>query len=146
VTRYLLDVNVVLALVDENHWHHAVARRWAKTTQPAAWLLCPIVENAVLRILSTPAYTGFVGGVASALELLEQFRAMPQVSFQPDTVSFAGDAIPLATLDRVTPKHLADLHLLGLARAAGARFATFDRRILIEAAPFAHEHLEILPT
>ncbi len=145
MTRYLLDVNVVVALIDENHVHHTSARRWAQHDPDGTWLLCPIVENAVLRIFSTPTYTGVLGSVVAALRLLERFRAMPRCAFHPDGISFVGEAIPLAHPDRITARHVTDLYLLGLARAAGARLATFDRRIPVDATRIAADHLEIIP-
>jgi predicted nucleic acid-binding protein len=58
--RALLDVNVLIALLDAGHVHHAAAGRWLDShlaDGPAAgWASCPLTQNGCLRILSNRAY------------------------------------------------------------------------------------------
>ena len=53
--RLLLDVNVWVALLDDAHVHSAAAN--ALLAQPGLRIAtCPLVENAVIRVLNLPAY------------------------------------------------------------------------------------------
>jgi predicted nucleic acid-binding protein len=50
---YLLDVNVLVALIDPAHIGHNAAHIWFGA-RAAAWATCPITENGVIRILGHP--------------------------------------------------------------------------------------------
>jgi uncharacterized protein len=56
---YLLDVNVLIALLDSGHQHHIAAHRWFGQHADGTWATCPITELAVMRIMGHPAYPGF---------------------------------------------------------------------------------------
>ncbi|MBM3352088.1 MAG: PIN domain-containing protein [Betaproteobacteria bacterium] len=54
--RALLDVNVWIALLDDAHVFSDRANAWLQAqARPIA--TCPIIENGVARILSSPAYS-----------------------------------------------------------------------------------------
>jgi uncharacterized protein len=125
VTRALLDVNVVLALIDPRHAFHEAAHRWAES--PAQWLLCPIVENGVLRVASSPRYATTLGVTGLVRDVLQQLRALPRVDFVPADVSLADDL--LADPRALTSSRVTDLYLLALALRHDAQLVTFDRRI-----------------
>lgn len=50
----LLDVNVLIALLDNKHKHHALATSWLFEWLIAGncWASCPITQNGCMRILS----------------------------------------------------------------------------------------------
>ena len=50
---FLLDVNVLMALLWENHEHHQVARRWFR--QITDFATCPVTQLGFARISSHPA-------------------------------------------------------------------------------------------
>lgn len=54
--RALLDVNVWIALLDDAHVFSQRANAWLRD-EDAAIATCPIVENGVVRIMSSPAYS-----------------------------------------------------------------------------------------
>ena len=54
--RALLDVNVLVALLDENHTHNAAAETWLAGNIHHGWASCPLTQNGCVRILSQPAY------------------------------------------------------------------------------------------
>ena len=54
--RALLDVNVLIALHDSNHIHHAEAARWLQTHAEQGWASCPLTQNGYLRIMGQPGY------------------------------------------------------------------------------------------
>jgi hypothetical protein len=51
MTSYLLDVNVLIALIDPAHIQHDKAHTWFATTGQHAWATCPLTENGVLSIV-----------------------------------------------------------------------------------------------
>jgi uncharacterized protein len=52
----LLDINVVIALLDQAHVLHRAAMRWLEREIQHGWATCPITENGVVRIMAQPAY------------------------------------------------------------------------------------------
>lgn len=42
--RALLDVNVLIALLDQGHMHHAAARSWLDANIAHGWASCPITQ------------------------------------------------------------------------------------------------------
>jgi predicted nucleic acid-binding protein len=52
----LLDVNVLIALLDSDHVHHARARAWLKENIRHGWASCPLTQNGCIRIMSQPGY------------------------------------------------------------------------------------------
>lgn len=55
MSRFLLDVNTVLALLDPRHVFHDAAHAWAERAPDARWLTCPLVQNSVIRVASQTA-------------------------------------------------------------------------------------------
>ena len=64
-TTWLLDVNVLLALLDPIHTHHALAHDWFADAG-ASWASCCITQNGALRIMSHPRYGNAVASAAIA--------------------------------------------------------------------------------
>ena len=54
--RALLDVNALIALLDENHTHHAAASDWFGNQIELGWASCPLTQNGCVRIVSQPRY------------------------------------------------------------------------------------------
>jgi uncharacterized protein len=54
--RALLDVNVLLALFDQDHLHHERARAWLESEIRHGWASCALTQNGLVRILSQPSY------------------------------------------------------------------------------------------
>ena len=53
----LLDVNVLIALFDQEHVHHELSHDWFSDNRRDGWATCPVTENGFLRVLSNPAYS-----------------------------------------------------------------------------------------
>lgn len=124
----LLDVNVLVGLFDPDHVHHEAAHRWFGGERRYGWGTCPLTENAVLRLLSNPAYTVAQLRPADVAQRLGALRASGQHVFWPDEISLTDER--LFDLAHVQGhRQLTDVYLLGLARRVGARLATFDRSI-----------------
>jgi predicted nucleic acid-binding protein len=64
---HLLDVNVLIALCDPAHPHHAAAIAFFRAG-PArdGWATCPLVENGFLRIFGSARYPGGPGSPEEA--------------------------------------------------------------------------------
>ena len=45
---FLLDVNVLIALLDPNHVHHDLAQAWFESARSRSWATCPITEIGLL--------------------------------------------------------------------------------------------------
>ncbi len=129
--RFLLDVNVLIALTDSQHLNHDAAHSWFASGRD--WATCPLTENAFVRVLSHPSYPTVAASVPELVAVLGQLRAHPRHSFIADDISLS-DASHFAPDQIAGGKQLTDVYLLGLAAAHGARLATFDRRLCPDAA------------
>jgi uncharacterized protein len=139
--RALLDVNVLIALLDAAHQHHARARSWLQSDIEAGWASCPLTQNGCIRILSQPAYPGALPPAAVA-ERLAEATATRWHRFWPDDVSL----LETGCLDWrhiLGSRQLTDAYLLALALRHGGRLVTFDRGISPASVPGADErHVE----
>jgi uncharacterized protein len=125
---FLLDVNVLIALVDPAHVHHDPAHDWFGAVGAASWATCPLTQNGVLRILGHPRYPNSVGSPAAVFPVLEGLLSLPGHRFWPDEISLVGNpAVDLAVL--TSTERVTDTYLLALAAAKGGQLATFDRRL-----------------
>lgn len=86
MTRALLDVNVLLALLDSDHVDHHRAHDWLDDEIAAGWASCAITENGFVRIISQPRYPSPVSP-SEAIELLSRARDGGHHAFWPCDVS-----------------------------------------------------------
>jgi uncharacterized protein len=125
---FLLDVNLLIALIDPTHVGHDAAHRWFVATGAASWATCPLTENGVIRIVGHPRYPNSSGSPAAVAPLLARLRALPGHVFWTDDLSVVDsdliDAARIATSAQVT-----DTYLLALATANDGQLATLDRRL-----------------
>ena len=132
MTVYLLDVNVLIALVDPAHVQHEQAHEWFSRTGKKAFATCPITENGLLRIVGHPRYPNSPGAPSVVLESLAAMRALKGHAFWPDDISLADEqylnASRLSSHAQVT-----DSYLLALAKAHGGRLASMDRKLVADA-------------
>jgi hypothetical protein len=134
----MLDVNVLLALFDQDHADHARARTWLESEIQHGWASCAITQNGFVRIISQHAYPSPVPP-RDALELLAEATTTPHHDFWPCSVSLADPEAVDARHVR-SSRQLTDIYLLALAVAHGGRLVTFDRSIPLAAARRATEH------
>lgn len=120
--RYLLDVNVLLALSLPTHQHHELAGAWFGDRPD--WATTPITESAFVRLLTNPRVVGFSIPVGQALDALREMRELPGCAFLKDDTSLAEPAIDVARL--AGTKQVTDFHLVNLAARHGVVLATFD--------------------
>ena len=141
--RALLDVNVLIALLDDQHLHHGIAKRWFIEHLELGWATCPLSQNGCARILSQPAYSNAISTVR-ALEKIAHACKQVEHEFWPDSISLVDPKI--ARVEQIHgPRQLTDIYLLALAVNRGGRLVTLDERIPISAVQGARaEHLVVI--
>ncbi len=131
MTRYLLDVNVLIALVDPAHVQHEQVHAWFKRVGHKAFATCPITENGLLRIVGHPKYPNSPGPPSTVVAALQAIRKLKGHEFWPDSISLVdcdqADPALLTSHHRVT-----DSYLLALAQAHQGQLATLDRKLSTE--------------
>jgi predicted nucleic acid-binding protein len=128
--RYLLDVNVWIALLDEAHVHHSHAL--AFMTSPALKIAsCPLVENGVIRILNLPGYSKFGPvGFDKVSRKLRDICADMDHEFWPDSVSLR--TVGMIDWSRVLGHNqITDSYLLALVKANQGCLVTLDHRVTL---------------
>ena len=131
-TRYLLDVNVLIALIDPAHVQHDRAHDWFAATGRQAWATCPLTENGVLRIVGHARYPNSPATPAAVAEILSVLRTLGGHEFWPDDVSlFDPQLLDLTRL--LDSAQVTDTYLLALAVAHSGNLATFDRHLVPDA-------------
>ncbi len=124
--RALLDVNVLIALLDQNHIAHDPAWQWMEANIESGWATSPITQNACIRIMSQPSYP-------------TEFH-----QFWPDGVSILTTTLVNWDL-LIGPKQITDIYLLALAVQNDGRFVTFDTRVSPEMVHGAlSQHLAVI--
>lgn len=129
--RGLLDINVLVALLDENHTHHRAASDWLGGNIQNGWASCPLTQNGCVRIMSQPRYPNALG-VSAVVLRLQSAVSTRHHEFIADDISLLDDS----AVDRerlLSPRHLTDVYLLALAVAHGARLVTLDKSIPLAA-------------
>lgn len=141
--RALLDVNVLIALLDSDHVHHARARAWLKENIRNGWASCPLTQNGCIRIMSQPGYPGALPAAAVA-ERLAAATATGHHAFWPDAVSML-DAGRIAWNAVLGSRQVTDVYLLALAAQQDGRLVTLDRAVPLKAVPAAKaRHLVVI--
>jgi hypothetical protein len=129
---FLLDVNVLIALMDPLHVRHESALHWFSTVGQNAWATCPLTENGLLRVVGHPSYPNWFGGPPVVAEVFSKFLKHSEHIFWHDDLSLLDrekvDVRRLSSAGQVT-----DSYLLALAIAHGGKLATLDRRLLTDA-------------
>ena len=129
--RALLDVNVLIALHDPRHVHHAHAINWLHDHAAAGWASCPLTQNGCLRVMSQPGYSQ-PRALAELMPALAHSCSSALHDFWPDDIS-------LLDPGRLTPnrvhghRQLTHLYLLALAVHHGGCFVSFDARVPLDA-------------
>lgn len=130
--RALLDVNVLLALLDDQHVHHSRARTWLSSERAHGWATCAITQNGFLRIVCQPSYPHTAAGPATAVATLAAAVDTAGHEYWDCSVSLTNPEL----VDRsrlLGARQVTDVYLLALAVAHGGRFATFDGAVPLAA-------------
>ena len=142
--RLLLDVNVLVALLDEAHVHHAVAQNLV--AQPNLKIAtCALTENGVLRVLNLPGYSSYgPAGFEAVRAQLAQLCEETDHEFWPCDVTLR-DASKIDWSRVMGHNQVTDVYLLALAVAHNGSLATLDHRVALNTVQGAHaRHLKLL--
>lgn len=135
--RALLDVNVLIALLDAGHIHHALSTDWlAGQLERGGWASCPITLNGCIRILSQPAYPGGAVPPGEVALRLREACAHPAHRFWPDTLDPAAEGA-LDWRAILGSRQVTDAYLLALAVQHDGCLVTLDRAVPLAAVPGA---------
>ncbi|MBN2629017.1 MAG: PIN domain-containing protein [Rhodobacteraceae bacterium] len=141
---YLLDVNVLIALIDPAHVAHEDAHIWFASKGHISWATCPITENGVLRILSNPKYPNSPGSPAVVAEIIRKLRGLRGHCFWAEDFSLIeSSAINVSRI--LTAAQVTDTYLLGLAKLRAGELATFDRRLSVDGVNGGKAALHMIP-
>jgi toxin-antitoxin system PIN domain toxin len=124
--KYLLDVNVLLAAIWDNHPQHSRAFAWLAGKSV---LLCPLAELGFLRVSSHPK--AIHAPMEKARELLKKFADERHAEWIPDD-------LPALRMNAKKSAAITDLYLAELAAKHDAKLATFDSGI-------SHKSVEVCP-
>ena len=116
---HLLDANVLIALVNRSHLHHAPARDWFAATD-RRFATCPITQGSLLRHYFRDVEDASPAG---AHQLIESIGTMPGHEFWADRISYAS-----VDLNRILGhRQVTDAYLVALVQQHNAKLATLDR-------------------
>ena len=137
------DVNILIALVDDEHAHHRKASDWFENDRRQEWATCPITQNGCLRIVSQPRYS-------NSMSIADVMRRLHELTDTTDH-QFIADDISLLTPGRIDinevfgHRQLTDVYLLALAVEHDLQFVTLDRGVRMETVRGASkEHLALI--
>jgi toxin-antitoxin system PIN domain toxin len=139
--RYLVDVNALIAFLDEDHIHHELAKQWFQSPG-LHWSICPFVEAGLLRHLVRPRTGGL--SIAAATQALSRLRQWPGYRYQPIDSDWQTLTQPFAKR-LFGHRQITDAFLLGLAIRHGLILVTFDRAMLHLAGEYTNHILLLEP-
>lgn len=140
---FLLDVNVLIALIDPAHVGHDAAHGWFEREGRHDWATCPITQNGVIRIIGNPRYPNSAGSPAEAAVIVRAMCALEGHRFWADSVDIF-DTGTLDTNEIRTSAQVTDSYLLALAASRGGRLATLDRKLSVRAVPDGRKALLVI--
>jgi toxin-antitoxin system PIN domain toxin len=125
--RFLLDVNVLVALAFDDHRSHPAAHRWFHRERDRLWATCPLTQAGFLRIASREL-GGLSDAVRTALAGLERDCQSPQHEFWPEDVDLR-DLTDSQRSRLLGHNQITDMQLLLLSHRRKGQLATFDTGI-----------------
>ena len=129
--RGLLDINILISLLDENHTHHRAASDWLAENILQGWASCPLTQNGCVRIMSQPRYPNALSVSEVMIRLLSAVSTRHHEFFADDISLLDDSAVDRERL--LSPRQLTDVYLLALAVEHGACLVTLDKSIPLAA-------------
>ncbi len=136
--RALLDINVLIALLDSAHLHHARALQWLGSHIQHGWASCPLTQIGCIRIMSQQAYPNARPPADIAARLRDAANTAHH-EFWPDDLSvLTADLLDWQQL--LYSRQLTDAYLLALAAKHDGVFVTLDQHVRLGVVPAAQPH------
>jgi uncharacterized protein len=115
----LLDANVLIALLVDDHVHHAAAENWF-TGISESFATCPVTQGSLMRLLIREGQPA-----ATARAILTATTSDDRHEFWPDGIPYTD--VPTGGI--IGHRQVTDAYLAQLARARHGRLATFDQAL-----------------
>jgi toxin-antitoxin system PIN domain toxin len=135
---YLLDTNLLIALLWPSHQQHDLAVRWFTSHRGHGWATCPFTQAGFVRIVSNPAFSRDAVQPREAIQVLSANTAAKDHEFWPGELPVAG-AVAFAGVRLMGHQQVTDAYLLGLAISRRGVLATLDKGIAALTEPRAQE-------
>ena len=116
----LLDANVLVALVQQDHVHHDPVRRWFLALDEL-FATCPTTQGALLRFLVRMG-----AEISDATGSLQRVTRSERHEFWPDDLGF----LAVRTRGVVGHRQVTDAYLAQQARARRGTIASLDRGLV----------------
>ena len=139
--KYLADVNVLIALMDEDHIHHKRVAKWFDASDEDEFGVCAFTETGFLRVTTNPKAGSHL--IEEALDALASLNNHAGYRFWPMTEGWASLVEPFC--ERVFGhQQITDAYLLGLAVKEDGVLVTLDKGILYMAGTQYRENVLVL--
>jgi len=123
--KYLLDVNVLMALTWPTHVGHAKATTWFLDSGISGWATSPGTESGFIRLSSNPVVVTEVVTPNNCAGVLESLKNIGDHSFVTDGVGL-GRELAKSEVLLTGYRQVSDAHLALVAQANDCIFATLD--------------------
>lgn len=139
----LFDVNVLIALIDEQHVHHSRVMQWVSRSKDLRFATCAVTQAGFVRVISQPTYI-------NPISMSQAFDAMSRLASSPLHIWWTLDQ---QIHDQNVFDHsrihghrqLTDLMLLALAVQNQGRLVTLDAKLPLAAVVGARpQHLLVI--
>lgn len=128
MSGFLLDVNVLIALLWPPHEAHTRAQRWFARHAGHGWATCAMTQAGFVRIVSNPAFSRRVVSPRDALEVLQGSLQHRAHRFWTEDIGVT-EAVARFGPRLVGHQQITDAYLLGLAIHKKGRLATLDASV-----------------
>jgi len=138
--KYLLDVNILIALTQSDHNHHQLVTQWFDLPG-LDWGICAFSEAGFLRVSTNPKVGNLT--IEEAAEILAALTAHAGHRFWPIAASWT--SLTASFSERIFGhKQITDAYLLGLAIQDNGILVTLDKKIQYLAGPRYSRHVLVL--
>ncbi|MBY0495147.1 MAG: PIN domain-containing protein [Cyanobacteria bacterium] len=131
---YLLDTNVLIALLWPSHTSHDLVLAWFGRHRAKRWATCPLTEAAFVRIVSNPAFSRDAVTPREAAGLLAANTGADDHVFWPIDLGIASVLASTGTR-LVGHQQVTDGYLVALALKQSGRLVTLDAGVVELTAP-----------
>jgi uncharacterized protein len=128
LNSYLLDVNVLIALLWPPHEAHTRAQRWFGKNADQGWATCAMTQAGFVRIVSNPAFSRRAISPQDALAVLQGSLKHRAHHLWAEDIGLA-EAVTQFGRRLIGHQQVTDAYLLGLAIHKKGRLATLDSSI-----------------
>ena len=120
------DINVWLALVDQNHTHHASAARYWQDISNTEVAFTRVSMLGLLRLSTMPGVLSRPLSAVEAWAIYRQFLSDPNHRFLDEPAALEHHFAALTTRVALPHRLWTDAYLAAFAIASGCRLVSFD--------------------